>query len=604
MDCKIIKEYIDNESNEKDVNEHMKFCSHCKKYYTYHQLLDNKLEETYAANTSFSTNKSQIMNVIKPKKRRKVFLVAALLLILLSTSFADEVYTFVEEIPLIGDLLKYFDSDDSVQFAIEHDEPVFEFVLEKEGYTLYIKEMVFDDLSYELKFAIESKDGAELNYDWRAVFNGHERKSLANRFKSNSPWHDIYNIRNKGESLLFHIEADIDGRTIIFDEIKIDNDELYIYEPKIIETSSSISGYFGELELYKIEIHPHNMYIYFKPTFKNDINYISFDQLELIDNYGHQYKNNQGSFSSEEYIRYSVGKSIYFDESVSTLELDYNSIDYSKFNEILKTTQTNLDNTTFDYSSVSNYTSFKIKDVAIIDETIDFTIVTSSPRSDWEFPMFSIYNKKPNQLQRVFGEIVVKPYDEQEQRIIYAQLNKWLDVDLHYIKHTSDGIKIVEREDKSDPYYAYKMITKISRLELIELFRLRDIPVPSDAILNFIFMEKPVEIVEVSKIQLEIISGVSFEEIVKSDSAKALICDWLSELYIYRTIEDIEDLLSYIDDSSTLGLGGYTQNKYLEARYSGPYLDSPYVLLGEGDYNSSIKSGEIIIYIKDQIPQK
>ena len=575
MECKIVRDNIDLELLSKDVHNHLETCELCSTYYKDHLLIEEGLHETYSDKITFNSRKRDIMNHIRPRKRKKGLLIAALLFLMLTVSFADEIYAIAEDIPLVGDLMKYFMSNESAEYAKAHDYPMQDLIFEKDGYKLLVNDFYADPYMGQFMMALE-KDGELIRGFSYAVIREDMEIFWRDERNENTPWTDVLLFKELDDDIRVNIGIRVDNQEIIFDEIFLSENKINQFAPKIINCNEVIDSEYGSLKIESIEIYPTTMYINTSYDYTEDIMMIHLMDLKLIDNYGKEYIENSISIlvNDEQKQRFRIYGSCYYDEDVSSLEIDFSTLKLKISDEVLDVSLEELEGQEFNDIRRYGASRYIFKDVDVDDETIYFNLEVSE-LSDNAVPLYlTIYqNKQWVMMEREDVIEALLPEDEQYVYMPLFQLCKWFDKDIHYIYDKDGEILIKEWEDKLDPYYEYRESYYYTREKLLKYIEAFDYDLSRDE-LDYVLRNKTKETIWINQMDFELISGLPLDELKQSDAGKAKIIDHLaSEYYVYADFDRIDEWIKLIIEHGRIGIGGYLNSEFSEVSYSGSYKE-------------------------------
>lgn len=582
MECKVVRDNIDLELLSKDVHNHLETCELCSTYYKDHLLIEEGLHETYSNKITFNSKKRDIMNRIRPRKGKKGLLIAALLFLMLTVSFADEIYAIAEDIPLVGDLMKYFMSNESAEYAKEHDYPMQDLIFEKDGYKLLVNDFYADPYMGQFMMALE-KDGELIRGFSYAVIKEEKEVFWREERNENTPWTDVLLFKEVDEDIRVSIGIRVEEQEIIFDEIFLSKTNINQFAPKIINCNEVIDSEYGTLKIESVEIYPTTMYINTSYDYTEDVMMIHLLDLKLIDNFGKEYIENSISFlvSDEKKQRFRIYGSCYYDEDVSSLEINFSTLKLKIADEVLDVSLEDLEGQEFNDIRRYGASRYVFKDVDVDDETIYFNLKVSE-LSDNAVPLYlTIYQN--NEWVMMEQEDVIEtllPEDEQYAFIPLVQFNKWFNKDIKYFFEKDGMLQINEWIDKLDPYYEYRESNFYPREKLEKYIDAFDNDVSSEE-LDYVLRNKTKETIWINQMDFELISGLPLDELKQSDAGKAKIIDHLaSEYYVYYDLGRIDDWIELIIEHGSIGIGGFLNSKLSEVSYSGSYQEEDNIRIG------------------------
>lgn len=568
MACEIIKQQIIEGKLNPMIKEHLESCESCQNFYDNHLKIEEELLKTYSGKEDFRSNKDTIMRSLKPKRKLKTLLVAALIITTITITFA-------EEIPLVGDLLRYFSRDAGAEAAVENDYPIQDLVYEKHGYILYVKDLYFDPYIGQYKIAVE-KDGEYLRGFSYSVTQGPWERNWQEGRKGNTPWIELTFVTKDVEDLEMSIGIRIDQEEIIFDPIKISNDTIEKYKTIVVECNQTIETEYGELTIDNIEIYPTAMYLNTSYDFVDSIVNFQLTDLKLIDDLGNEYL--------EDVIHYQIypeGKQTFrllgssYDKNVKWLKLSLSSITLKSVDEIANSAVAELEGFEFYHSGEVTGNSFTINDVNKNGEDIKFAMDVKYLNQSTYPPLLVIWSEgRWLSLEKLQVIEVPLARNKQQQWLPLFILCEWLDMDIKSIGKDFGAFEIEENTDydTSNFKYSLQQSNNYTREDLEVLFKKYD--VDSTVVdLDYVFKVKAIETQWFNPVDLEIISGVLIDELKMSDEAKIKLIEHMKQYYVYYDLNSVDHFINSVLDYGNVGKGGQIWGELSKILYGGSTKD-------------------------------
>jgi len=572
MDCKIIKQTILDNPFDSSIEEHIVHCKECRTFYESAIELETQLNETYLGKIEFKSSEKMIMSKIKPKRNIKMLLVAVLLFLTITFTFAEELFVLAEEIPLVGDLLRYFTQDDGAESARENNYPIQDFIFEKEGYKLYVKDFYFDPNSGQFKIALE-KDGEYIKGFSYGLSIDNSEMYWRDERNETTPWSDVRLGRTGEKDRNISIGVRINDEEIIFDELIISYDLVKQYTSKVIECNETIETKYGNLTIENIEIYPTAMYINTSYEFDDSVIMFHLMDLKIIDNLGREYVEDTVSehLNPEGKQRFRMLGTCYNDETVNSLEVVLSSVKIKYIDELANLPEEELEGFQFETTDWSETNLYLIKDVQRTSEDVMFNLeVLESGEMIYPIHLAMYSNDEwifMDKLDEVNESI---PKSEQGDVIPLYLLSEWLDMDIDEIIKIDGKYKVIEQSSKFNEYYMYSARqTKYYTREEVEALLTEYNVDLSDIGLDYVFNVKSIETQWFNQIDLEVISGMSMEELEKSDEGKIKLIEHLKNYYIYYDLSSIDYLFEGVKEYGSLGKGGQVREVLKQVQYGG-----------------------------------
>lgn len=469
MECKVIQFWIDNSIEEKLdtstvklIEEHLQDCEECKKYYLDVIEMHNSLMSLYSEHNYENKINKRVMDEIKFHSKRKFkfsWLIVASLLILLCFQFNSDIYSFAQNVT--SEIFDYFSSERYIDKLKGNDFPVYDFVIEEEGYKLYIKDLYIDNGQMIGQIAIEDENNKYINdYGWDISFKEYGVKICRDDNEvDNNPWQTIeidfeLGKQNKSKIMLqenfkFNVIIEMQDKNIAFNDIDINLKALSKYETRTIKQDIVIDNDLGHIEIQELKITPSATGLKFihedKETSSN------YFKWYLKDNKGNRYERTFRGHR-ENYHEFT---SIYFEDDITELKVVFYEDVRRDFEEVYTGNLQQIIGHKFKYIQDKKTNIYTIDDVIIDGKNVNFEVTASNDSSIVQFP--ELYIKTNDHLEP--SSIDLMHNKEDVIRLYKAELEVILNKDIEYIDDVGTGDyidisieelwKLVEKHNKS-----------------------------------------------------------------------------------------------------------------------------------------------------------
>ena len=572
MECKMIQKRIIEGLYDSDVEKHLESCSECKKLYETNLYLENQLLQTYSGKKETELKSKNNVNTSSSKRRMTFLLVAVFLVASIAITFGDELYIIVEEIPLVGELLRYFNQDEGAEIARENNYPIQDFIFEEGEYKLYIKDFYYDSYQGRMKIALEHEGEFIKGFSYCIYYNDNETKWRLERNET-TPWSEVPVYIPEEGDLSLRIGVEINGEVIKFDEVEVISELIESYSPEVVHCNEIINTEFGDLIIEDIEIFPTAMYINTSYEFDESVYMFHLMDLMLIDNNGVKYSEDTTSelVDDTKRQRFRIEGTCYDDETIDSLEVSFSSIKIKYFDDLVNLSKDQIIGYEFNTQDGYFNQTYVITNAEVKDDEVKVELEILNERLS-NYPLhLAVYSRSGwSIMDKKELKSISLSKNEQEQVLPLYLFNDWLEMDIQQITKSSAGPEAIERVNKSNSFYEFEtnQLGHYTRADVEELLRTYNVELPSDE-LDYVFKVKSIDTKWFNIVDLELISDMSFEELKNSKEGKVKLINHLKDTYEYYTLSTIDFFIDGVEEYGSLGLGGHIEEKLKLVEYSG-----------------------------------
>lgn len=384
-----------------------------------------------------------------------------------------------------------------------------------------------------------------------------------------TPWKDASVYKDPEKELDFQVQVEVGDQVVLFDHIKVSSATIDKVPVKKVSIDETIESKYGTYTLSHLDVYPTGMYLHLTYDVPEDVYMFHLMDLKLESNdkvYEQSFISKKVDDTKKRWIRFD--ESFYY-EDIITVDLSLNSLKVKEVRQQVSSPVEDLIGSEMLYPIFGKSITYMCEDVNIDGK--DVTLNFAPQQHERHMHPMNLFVKQNNTWSYIMDPVVNEepnPKGEQIIRIPTFVLNRWSGLNIDFITESDGKPVIIEKNNPTDPYYAYKKSESYSRerLELyIETFGW-DI---SDEQLDKIFKQVKNEPIWLNKLDLEIISGLTFEELENSDEGQIKVLEYMADrAYEYRELAIFKETLDDIVKYGKIGFGGYTLLKMESVDYS------------------------------------
>lgn len=247
--------------------------------------------------------------------------------------FNPDINAYASKMPVISEIMSWFRSDKSAQYAKEKGYNTYDLNVEKDGYKLYIKDLYLDKRNVDMKFAVEDKDGKYLNnIQWKVTYpqfifgvdQGDDSHKVDPWQESSITFPNINDFENmKTVKMKITIKKE-NKKLVSFDNIEVNLKENPMLQVKKYAQDCKENFDIGEIEIEELQVLPGKMYLKYKTISKDGFTRPWIRDPKLVDDKGNIYNSTSHSLivnsqTGEEEEEFEP--SFYFDTPPKKLKL-------------------------------------------------------------------------------------------------------------------------------------------------------------------------------------------------------------------------------------------------------------------------------------------
>lgn len=428
MECKLVREHLDDNSVEIDKKlflEHMENCKECQAYEKSQLVVEEDLRTLFNNGVDSSYLNRNIIRKTRSKRRKTSLLIAASFLVFFM-SFSTEIISFAEKIPFFQDIIEMLNHDQQVEYAIEKGYPVQEFISDNGEYTLIVKDVYVDSIDFRMQFTLLDKNG-EVPKDTSLYFKIPSITIDSYEYPINpeNPWHsftiDVSKKIRQMETLVVNFKVIDNDEINSFESLNVDISHMKTYNFEYVQMQQNIELPTGIAEVISVDLGPTAATVKYKMIEQYD-SVETILEFVLIDSKGKEYWSNSSSWSS--------------DSPVKTDKFEYSNLESDVKDLKLK---------------IIGYSYCDVMSIDVMkNETLSFTY------NDYEYTLNQFYDQGRSKRGRLSTTEVVNA--ELFPDLCIKEGNNWVAAmmcqqDQEYLPVTQETIKEVlgDDYDTSDP---------------------------------------------------------------------------------------------------------------------------------------------------------